>query len=89
MVSLFSGSNKEHSLKKLKELQSLSKNKLEEAELKYEIYKLLKSDKEKLMSEEEIEKFREESLKIFEEQYSKTPNFKYKKKIEELTIHDY
>ena len=85
----FTTGNKEQSLKKLKELQSLSKNKLEEAELKYEIYKLLKSDKEKLMSEEEIEKFREESLKIFEEQYSKTPNFKYKKKIEELTIHDY
>ena len=85
----FATGNKKQTLIKLKGLQSLAKDSLEKAELKYMIYKLLKSEKEMFMSEDELEQFREESLKIFEEQYSKTPDFKYKKKIEELTIHDY
>lgn len=84
----FATGNKGQILKKLKGLQPLAKDKLENAELKYTIYNLLKSENEKLMSEEELEQFRVESLKIFEEQYSKIPNFKYKKKIEELTVHN-
>ncbi len=88
MLSLmieFSTGDKKNSLIKLKELHSLAKNKLENAELKYIIYKLIKSETENLMSKEETEQFREESLKIFKDQFSKTPDFKYKKKIEELT----
>ena len=76
---------KNQAIKQLRELQSLTKDESNIAYLYYEFYKLLKNDEEELISKGELEKYRKGSIKVFEDLYSKTSNFKYKRKLEELT----